>query len=459
MKLQINSAAAVIVRELVNGGYDAYIVGGAVRDALLGRTSKDWDVTTNAMPEQVLPLFTESFYDNSYGTVMVAGKHLKEQFSLPPDSCADDDVFDITTFRSEHGYTDKRRPDTVTWGANIQEDLTRRDFTVNALAVKLTGAETVEMVDPFNGQADLQSKIVRAVGDPRERFEEDALRILRAVRIGAQLGFQIEPETLAALADKAPNLAYISWERIGSEFMKILASDHAADSVLLMANTGILDVVLPELMKTKDVMQAGHHRYDVFTHSVEALRTTPSPDPVVRLATLLHDIDKPTVAKQEGPRGITFHSHEVVGARTAKKIADRLRLSKKDQDRVFTLVRWHMFTYDPKMTDAAIRRFIRRVGVENIHDIIALRIGDRAGSGSTTTSWRLTELQKRVGEQLYEPLSLKDLAIDGSDVMKMLSIPPSRKVGEILNTLFEEVIDDSSKNTKEYLEKRVHELI
>jgi tRNA nucleotidyltransferase (CCA-adding enzyme) len=268
----------------------------------------------------------------------------------------------------------------------------------------------------------------------------------------------IETETLNALKEKVPNLKAISWERIGAEFMKLMASNNAADGVMLMANTGILDIVIPELMATKGVEQAGHHVHDVFTHSVEALRAVPSPDPLVRLATLVHDIDKPTVMKEEGPRGITFHNHEVVGARTAKRIAERLKLSKKEQDKMFTLVRWHMFVYDPKMTDAAIRRFIRRVGKENIYDIIALRIGDRVGSGSKTTSWRLTEMQKRIGEQLYEPLSLKDLAIDGSDVMRILDIAPSRKIGEILNTLFEEILDDSSKNTKEYLEKRVKEL-
>lgn len=466
MQLKLNEAAVIIVRELEAHGYEAYIVGGAIRDRLINKESQDWDVTTNAKPEEVLPLFKESFSDNAYGTVMIAGKHLKAQFGLPESSCDNEDIFDITTYRTEHGYSDKRRPDKVSWGASIEEDLKRRDFTINAIALRLQGNSKpneadlydVEIVDPYGGQQDLEAKLVRAVGEPTERFEEDALRILRAIRIAAQLGFQIEPQTLSAIRQKADNLAAISGERIGAEVMKIIGSDYAADSILLMEQVGILQVVLPELVHTKGVQQVGHHRYDVFIHSIEALRTTPSPDPVVRLATLLHDIDKPTVMKHDGPRGITFHGHEVVGARTAKKIADRLRLSKKDQDRIFGLVRWHMFTYDPKMTDAAIRRFIRRVGVENIHDIIALRVGDRAGSGSKTTSWRLTELQKRVGEQLYEPLSLKDMAINGSDVMKILGLPPSPQVGQILNKLFEEIIDDSAKNTKEYLEQRARDL-
>ncbi|MBP9702820.1 HDIG domain-containing protein [Candidatus Woesebacteria bacterium] len=468
MQLILNPAAVVIVETLKSHGYTAEIVGGAVRDLLLSLPSYDWDITTNATPEMVEPLFTDSFYDNEYGTVKVAGKHLKEQFGLTDEQCDDSMIFDITTYRSESGYSDKRRPDSVVWGKSIEEDLKRRDFTINALALRLKSqvesnklkvvSYEVEIVDPYGGQEDIKNKVIRAVGVPIERFDEDALRIMRAIRLAAQLGFTIENETFAALKATVANLRDISWERIGAEVMKLLATDHAADGVILMANTGILEIVMPELIKCRGVEQGGHHTHDVYTHLIESLRGCSSPDPVVRLSTLLHDIDKPTVARAEGPRGVTFHNHEVVGARTAKRIAERLKLPKKDQDKVFTLVRWHMFHYDPKMTDSAIRRFIRRVGLENIHDMIALRIGDRIGSGSKTTSWRLTELQKRIGEQLYEPLSLKDMAVDGGDVMRILDIKPSRKIGEILNTLFEEILDDSSRNTKEYLEKRIVEL-
>lgn len=451
---KLDSGVVKIIQKLEEAGYEAWIVGGAVRDLLLEQPSYDWDVTTNATPEEIQPLFTECFYDNEYGTVKVAGKHIREQFEIAEGVIKEDELYDITTYRSESGYSDKRRPDKVTWGKSVEEDLTRRDFTINAMAMNTEG----KIIDPFGGQKDIEAKIIRAVGVPAERFEEDALRIMRAIRLASQLGFTIEESTLLALKAKANNLKQISWERIGAEVMKLLSTEHAADGIMLMANTGILEIVMPELLSAKAVKQGGHHIYDVFTHSVEALRATPSPDPVVRLATLLHDVDKPTVARAEGPRGVTFHNHEVVGARTAKKIAERLRLPKRDQDRVFTLVRWHMFTYDSKMTDAAIRRFIRRVGKENIADMMALRVGDRVGGGSKATSWRLTELQKRIGEQLYEPLSLKDLAIDGSDVMRILGIKPSKKVGEILNILFEEILDEPKKNTKEELEKRVREL-
>lgn len=466
MNLKLHPAAVIIVKTLQEAGYEAEIVGGAVRDLLLNLPSYDWDITTNATPEMVEPLFTDSFYDNEYGTVKVAGKHLKEQFKLSEDECDDSMIFDITTYRSESGYTDKRRPDKVVWGKTIEEDLKRRDFTINALALRVNSEEIgekkleydCEIIDPYGGQEDIKSKVIRAVGVPIERFNEDALRIMRAIRLAAQLGFAIETETFVALKATVSNLKEISWERIGAEVMKLLATEHAADGIVLIANTGILEIVIPELIKCRGVMQGGHHTHDVYTHLIESLRGCSSSDPVVRLATLLHDIDKPTVVKAEGPRGVTFHNHEVVGARTAKRIAERLKLPKKDQDKIFTLVRWHMFHYDPRMTDSAIRRFIRRVGVENIHDMIALRIGDRIGSGAKTTSWRLTELQKRIGEQLYEPLSLKDMAVDGADVMKILNIKPSRKVGEILNALFEEIIEDSGKNTKEYLEKRIVEL-
>lgn len=468
MKVVINEVAKRIVEALGEAGYEAWIVGGAVRDTLLGRATKDWDVTTSATPTQVLPLFANSFYDNNYGTVMVAGKHLKDQFGLDDSSAEDEAIFDITTYRTEHGYSDKRRPDSVSWGKSIDEDLARRDLTINAIAIrpsnqqavnsKQVGDGGIEIVDPFGGQHDLKNGVIRAVGEPKARFEEDALRILRAVRLGAELGFVIESKTLAAIQEKAANLGQISAERIGGEVMRVLASPNPADGVRLMASTGILKVVIPELLLAKDVKQGGHHIYDVFTHSVEALGACPSPDPVVRLATLLHDVDKPVVVKPGGERGMTFYGHEVSGARTAKRIAERLKLSKRDQERIFTLVRWHMFVYESKMTDASIRRFIRRVGRENIHDMMALRVGDRVGGGSKATSWRLTELQKRIGEQFYEPLSLKDLKINGGDVMRILGIAPGRRVGEILNQLFEEVIEDSHKNDKEYLEKRVGEL-
>ncbi len=452
MQVDINPLALAIVRQLENHGFEAWIVGGAIRDTLLGIPTLDWDFATNAKPEEILSLFSESFYDNHFGTVMVAAKHLKQQFQLSVN-IDDEVVFDITTYRSEKGYSDKRRPDKIIWGQTIEEDLQRRDFTINAMAAKPTSPHSWQLLDPYHGHTDLQAKLIRAVGDPHQRFNEDALRMLRAIRFAAQLGFQIESQTFQAIQKLAPNLKFISWERIGDEFMKILTTNHPADGILLLVNSGLAQIIIPELVQAKNIPQSGHHLYDVFTHSIESLRGCPSKDPLVRLATLLHDIAKPLTFKQKGKK-ITFYNHEVIGARVAKKIAQRLRLSKKDQDLIFTLVRWHMFAYDPQMTDAAIRRFIRRVGKDNIHKMMMLRVGDRLGGGSKATSWRLNELQKRIGEQLYQPLSLKDLKINGHDLMKHLHLKPGPIIGQILNQLFEEVLEDSSKNTQEYLLSR-----
>ncbi len=457
MSVKISPLALAVVQRLEKHGFEAWIVGGAVRDTLLGLPTLDWDFATNATPEEILPLFSESFYDNNFGTVMVAVKHLQDQFKLQDDSLSDDVVFDITTYRSEQGYSDRRRPDKVIWGKTIQEDLQRRDFTINAMAAKPTSLTSWKILDPFSGQQDLKAKLIRAVGDPEQRFNEDALRMLRAIRFAAQLGFQIEPATFTAIQKLADNLRFISWERIGDEFMKILKTDHPADGVLLLVNSGLAKIVLPELLKAKNVPQSGHHIYDVFTHMIESLRHCPSKDPVVRLATLLHDIAKPITFNRKGKK-ITFYNHEVVGARVAKKIARRLRLSKKDQDLIFTLVRWHMFAYDPQMTDAAIRRFIRRVGKENIHKMMMLRVGDRLGGGSKATSWRLNEFQKRIGQQLYEPLSLKDLKINGHDLMEYLNLKPGPILGKLLNQLFEEVLDDPAKNNRDYLLSRARQL-
>lgn len=310
----------------------------------------------------------------------------------------------------------------------------------------------------MGGGKDLKDKIVRAVGKAQERFNEDALRMMRAVRIASQLNFKIEKNTLQAIKELAETITAVSWERIRDELWKILSCQQPAEGILLLDETGLLRQILPEMEKMKEVPQGGHHIYDVYKHSIESLRGCPSSDPLVKLATLLHDIGKPIALRKQGPRGVTFYGHEVVGARMVGKIGDRLRLAKKDKQRLVMLVRWHMFTYDPKMTDAAIRRFIRRVGIENINDMMLLRVGDRKGGGSKATSWRLRELQQRIGEQLYEPLTVKDLKVNGHDVIKTLKIKPGPKVGQILNKLFEEVLEDSSKNKREYLLKRTEEL-
>jgi putative nucleotidyltransferase with HDIG domain len=317
---------------------------------------------------------------------------------------------------------------------------------------------SVRLVDPFHGLDAIESKTIVAVGRAHDRFNEDALRMMRAIRFGAQLGFSIETSTLQAIKDNNHLIKNISFERIRGELLKILASQYPADGIMLLLSSGMLEHIVPEMVASQEVIQGGRHKFDVWTHSLESLKECPSTDVIVRLATWLHDVGKPATQRFEGPRGVTFYGHEVVGARIARNIAQRLRLPKKDVDRIFILVRWHMFTYSPEMTDAAVRRFIKRVGRDNINDMMMLRIGDRKGGGSNATSWRLRELQQRIGENLYEPMSLKDLAINGTDLMEALQLPPGKKVGEILNALFEEVIEEPQRNNAVYLLERAREL-
>jgi len=439
MKVNLPKLVQGIIEDLEKAGFEVYVVGGAVRDLIMEREVLDWDLTTSALPEESLAILEKrgAFLENEFGTVMIPDEKLG--------------IIDVTTFRGDEEYKDGRKPSKLEWKGSLREDLARRDFTINAMALRVRGTD---LTDLFGGKKDLENKVIRAVGKAEERFEEDGLRMMRAIRLGATLGFTIETETLKAIKKSQKVIEKISWERIRDELMKIIGSDWPADGIKLMHSTGLLDYVLPELIKAVGVEQAGHHKTDVFVHSIESLRHCPSKEPLVRLATLLHDVGKP-IAYRNTKGKITFYGHEVVGARLVKKIADRLRLSGDEKELLWTLVRWHMFVYNPEMTDKAIRKFVRRVGKENIARMMALRIGDRKGGGSKATSWRLTELQKRIGAVLYDPLEVKDLKIGGEEVMKILEIKSGPKVGETLQKLFEEVLEDPKRNTKEYLMKRV----
>jgi len=443
-------SAQKIIDTLNHAGFEAYAVGGSVRDLLMQRSTKGWDFTTNAQPEDLLKLFPDSFYDNQFGTVGI-------KIKSPTNPEITEDVYEITTYRSEKGYTDHRHPDNIAWGKTLEEDLSRRDFTINAIAF-----DGKTIVDPYDGQLDLKKNLIRAVGDPNARFAEDALRMMRAVRIASELGFMIDEPTLAAIKKNVHLLSTISAERITNELMKLLASNFAADGILILKNSGILKEVLPELDGAFAVPQKSpkrHHIYDVGTHSVMAVKFCPSKDPLIRLATLLHDVGKPkTFRKDQNSEIITFYNHEVVGAKIAKNIAYRLRLSKKQSEKLITLVRWHQFTVDERQTDSALRRFIRRVGKENLEDMLALRIGDRLGGGALETSWRLELFKKRLEEVQKQPFTVADLHIDGHDVMKELNCKPGPMVGKILNQLFSEVEVGTVLNEKEILLKRLGEL-
>lgn len=426
-----------ILDQFSKANHEIYIVGGAVRDLLMGKIVRDWDFTTNATPEEILKVIPEGFYNNKFGTVGVTF----EAFEKP---------FEITTFRTEHGYSDNRRPDKVSWGKSLEEDLARRDFTINALALD----SNLKVIDFYSGGQDLKNKAIRAVGDPNERFGEDALRMMRAVRIATELGFIIEEDTFEAIKKNTPLIQKIAKERIKDELFKLLASPNAADGIMILKNSNLLHEIIPELTKCFGVEQKSvgrHHIYDVGTHLVMALKNCKSNDVITRFATLIHDIGKPATFKKLPGGTITFYNHEMVSTRIAENLADRLRFSKKETEKLITLVRWHQFTVDERQTDSAIRRFIKNVGKENINDMLALRIGDRLGGGASETSWRLEEFKRRIEEVQKQPFSITDLKINGNDVMKELNIKPGRQVGEILEELFNEVVENRLKNEKKVL--------
>ncbi len=441
-----------IYKTLENKNFEVYFVGGCVRNILLKRPIKDWDLTTNAKPEDLTKIFKNSFYDNKFGTV-----------GIPIKIGGKESVVEVTTYRTENGYKDKRHPESVSWGKTIEEDLSRRDFTINAIALRINEKSYFELIDPFNGEKDLKKKIVKAVGDANKRFKEDALRLIRAVRIATELEFKIEKNTLEKIKEDAFLIKHVSFERIRSEILKIISTKNAYDGVMLLKTCGLLGDILPELLEGVDVSQVRpgrHHTTDVFTHNVMSLKYCPSENPIVKFATLLHDIGKPKVAVKDKEGFIIFHNHEVVGARIAEKICERLKFSKKEKEKIVTLIRWHMFSVNENLTDAGVRRFIRRIGVDNVSDMMDLRVGDRLGGGTQTAeSWRLKLFKKKVEEQLKPlPFSINDLAIDGKDVMEILKIKPGPKIGQILQSIFEEVDEDLSKNNKEYLTKRIVEL-
>lgn len=419
-------------------GYRVYVVGGAVRNLLLKKEVINWDFTTNAKPEELKNLFPDSFYNNSFGTVGVK---------------FEDQILEVTTHRKESDYSDSRHPDKIEWADSVEEDLARRDFTINAIALHYVNDKPV-LIDPYNGQKHLKQKLIAAVGDPDNRFAEDALRLMRAVRLTAELGFLLEDRTRDSIRKNATNIKKVSGERIRDELMRIIVSENAAEGILFLRSTGLLEQILPELDACFTIDQKSpnrHHVYDVGTHLVMALKHCPSKDPITRLATLLHDIGKVQTYRKDEAGQITFHNHEVVGDRQVQKIADRLKLSKKEKEKLVILVKHHQFTVDENQTDKAVRRFIRDVTKEYLQDMLDLRTGDRIGSGATPTSWRLDLFKKRLLEVQKHVFSVADLKINGEDVMKELKLKPSRKVGEILEKLFQQVEDGKLKNDKKDL--------
>jgi tRNA nucleotidyltransferase (CCA-adding enzyme) len=438
-----------VTEALTQANFEAYLVGGCVRDLLIHKTPKDWDITTNAHPEQIQELFEETYYNNSFGTVGVVQE--TEDPTLK--------VIEVTPYRKEGTYSDSRRPDTVEFGVSLHDDLARRDFTVNAIAFDIYKGQ---VVDPYKGQADLASRLLRAVGNPDERFQEDALRMLRAIRLGAEHGFSIEQNTFEALTNNSHLLKNISKERIRDEFVKTIMSPYPMEALLHMKHTGLLPFVLPELEKGVGITQNHSHIYTIFEHLLRSVQHAADKDwPLeVRLAALFHDVGKPESKRETKSSGCTFYGHEVVGSRVTRKALNNLRFSNEIVEKVVKLVRWHMFFSDPdKITLSAVRRMIVNVGVEDIWNLLNVRICDRIGSGRPKEQpFRFRKYKSMVEEALRDPVSVDMLKIDGKTIMDVTRENPGPRIGNILHALLEEVLDDPSRNTTEYLKNHSIEL-
>ncbi len=461
---------------LVSANFEAYLVGGCVRDILLvaahGRAAepKDWDVATNAKPEEIQKLFPDSVYENDFGTVLV--KTEKEEF-LDPRFRGDDKkgagegneikTVEVTTYRIEGKYSDKRHPDEVKFAKTIEEDLSRRDFTVNAMALEslIAHRQSLKLVDPFGGQNDLKKGIIRAVGNAEDRFREDALRLMRAVRFAVELDFEIEIDTRRAIEKMAGGLEEIAKERIRDEFVKIMMARNAAKGIILLEELDLLRYVLPELREGLGVGQNLHHVYSVFEHNIKSLDYAAKQgySLAVRLASLLHDLGKPRAKVGDGQNS-TFYQHEYIGAKMTVRALDRLRFPKDFIESVAHLVRRHMFYYNVgEISPAGVRRFVVRVGPENIDDLLKVREADRIGSGvPKAVPYKLRHLLFMIDKVKRDPLSPKMLKVTGDDVMKELDLPPGPRIGWILAALLEKVLDDPSKNERDDLIDRMKKL-
>jgi len=461
-----------VLEKIEANGFEPYIVGGCVRDLIMDRIPKDWDITTSAKPEEIQKIFPDSFYKNDFGTV---GVKVPRFISNGPDR--EYDIVEVTTFRIESKYSDKRRPDAVKFAETLEEDLGRRDFSMNAIALRIINQSSAfllrakarnsskpsfsnfEIVDLFNGQRNIKEKIIRTVGNPHERFDEDALRMMRAVRFHAELGFAIEKNTLVAVKKYAFQMKHIAQERIKEELTCIILSENPAEGIDMLHKTGLLDFVIPELEKGVGVRQNRHHIYTIYKHSLLSLKYCPSQKLEVRLAALLHDIAKPQTKRGEGEFA-TFYNHDHVGARVAKNILERLHFSNEVIKKVILLIDNHMFYYNPdEVTESSVRRLIQKVGLENMKDLMDVRIADRLGSGVPKAKpYKLRHLEYVIEKVSTDAVSVKMLKINGSDLMKELKLKPGPKIGAILDVLLSEVIEDASKNKKETLLGRAREL-
>ena len=441
-----------ILEKLNENGFKAHIVGGCVRDFLRNESPRDWDIATSAKPEQIQKLFPKSFYKNKFFTVTVQTDNKNPELK----------EIEITTYRLETKYTDKRHPEQVKFAETIEEDLARRDFTVNAIAIELEKKKT-KTTDPFNGQKDLKSKTIKAVGEAEKRFSEDALRMMRAVRFSTVLGknWKIEKNTNQAIKKNAVWLQAISKERIRDELIKIIMNENAADGIELLRKLGLLKYIIPELEEGYKVAQNKHHIYDCYEHYIRSLDYAAKKGfgKHVRLASLFHDIGKPKTKRGKGENA-TFYNHEIVGAKMTIQILNRLKFSKKDVEKIAKLVRYHLFYYTPEeVGESSVRRLVRQVGPENMEELLQVRMADRIGSGVPKAEpYKLRHLKYVIEKVAQDPISVKMLKISGNDIMEILKIKPGPKVGQILDILLGYTLEDPKKNNKEFLENEIKKL-
>ncbi|MDO8589744.1 MAG: HD domain-containing protein [bacterium] len=448
-KFEIPEEVKNISRILTDAGFESFLVGGCVRDLVIGRAPKDWDIATNAKPEEIIKIFPKTFYENEYGTVGVVNEDTSDKTLK---------VVEITPYRIESGYSDFRRPDKVEWGKTIEDDLARRDFTMNALAYNIL---TEDLLDPFGGLEDIEKKMIRTVGRPDERFGEDALRMFRALRLASELNFAIEHDTQIAITTHAELLEHISRERIRDEFTKIIMSETPALALDLASRLGLLNFISPEFEKGIGMEQNQAHAYTVWEHLLRTLNHAAKKDfPLhVRLAAFAHDVAKPHTRKRLKNQW-TFYNHEVVGARLSRTILTDLHFPKEIVEKAVKLVRWHMFFSDTeKITLSAVRRIVRNVGTDLIWDLVDLRVCDRIGTGRPKeTPFRLRKYKSMIEEVLRDPISVKQLGINGADIMRLTKAGPGPHIGFILEILLSEVLENPKLNSPEHMEGRVGEL-
>ncbi|ETB64058.1 MAG: polynucleotide adenylyltransferase [Parcubacteria bacterium RAAC4_OD1_1] len=451
-----------VTETLEKAGFEAFLVGGCVRDLIIGREPKDWDITTNAKPKEIIPLFEKTIYENKFGTVGVCiPKEIPKpslDISCETGDKAEYHIIEVTPYRIESKYDDFRHPNEVKFSKKIEDDLKRRDFTVNAIAYSISKGQ---LIDLYKGQEDIKDKVIRAVGDPKDRFTEDALRMLRAIRFSAELDFSVSYETINAIYENKNLIKNVSFERIRDEFTKIIMSSNSVSGIALLQKLELLKHIIPELEEGIGCIQGGAHKYDVWEHLLQALdhATKKNWSLEIRLSALFHDIGKPRSRRKGVKKAYTFYGHEVIGERMVKQIMERMRYSKEISEKVISFTRNHMFFSDTeKITLSAVRRIIQHVGKENIWDLMKVRECDRVGMAKAEAPYRLRKYHAMIEEALRDPISVSQLAIDGNYMMGELHVKPGPRMGWILNALLEEVLDDPTKNNKEHLSELVKSL-